>query len=139
MLVPLRIAPLSVCDLEAPTDIYSLVKAIDVCSATGQSGFPATGSDIYAWVPGGDVTCGGFTGMLLSQSFSPSTVCTGQMSVNETMSLTNCDMCNNICKGRCIDNCITAGLPFQHGAEIVEKFCKSPTDVCISGFIFTVR
>lgn len=121
------------CDKTKVTGLLATpASAINTCILTGSAGFPATGSKMNKWTNGGpdDKTCSGFTGFLAAYTFGNSTTCDeDQMSDPIMFDLDNCNTCQTSRRGFCATNCL--GVLSE---DLAEKYCKSPTDVCVRGW-----
>ena len=111
--------------------------SINGCKKEGSPGFPATGSSMNKFYPGagpGAFNCTGFIGLLKSETWAPDWQCSTEPSSSKDITFTGqCDVCTNVKKGRCSDKCVSAGLYPQYEKYIVDQYCKSPTDICITG------
>ncbi len=87
------------------------------------------------WSTGGpdDKTCGAFTGSLTSVTFGNSTHCDGPTDPSTVVyNLGDCGTCHDIKHSVCASQCAGANLAFDKA--LVQQLCKSPTDVCITGY-----
>ena len=136
---PKENAPVNVCNTSTPTEIFITTKLLDLCVAYGgQPGLtPNVYSNINAWQSGGTDTCNGFTGSIVNYDYHTSTNCSGSIAAVTPM-LPISDTCMNVKKGRCSNKCAEASL-YPYHEDLVNKYCVSPTDICITGYLQIVQ